>query len=86
MYLSNRLHITVDKDDLDSEWQFWRMLFNFPEGILRDRLRLFSTRGRRVLRRRYPELLRLVRERIARSSNREPYVDANSDSTSERSI
>jgi len=86
LYLSNRLHITVDKDDLDSEWQFWRMLFNFPEGILRDRLRLFSTRGRRVLRRRYPELLRLVRERIARSSNREPYVDANSDSTSERSV
>ena len=75
LYVSNRLHVTLDKKDLNSEWQFWRMLFNFPEGVLRDRLRLFSTRGCRVLRRRYPELLRLVRERSVRSSNREPFAD-----------
>ena len=86
VYASNRLHITINKEDLGSEWQFWRMLFNFPEGVLRDRLRFCSARGRRVLRRRYPEILRLVRARIARQSNRLPYGDEESAPASERSV
>ena len=58
-YLSNRLVVRVtDVADLDREWQFWRMLFNFREGLLRDRLRLLGPRGRRVVRHRLPDLIR----------------------------
>ena len=74
LYLSNRLHVTVRHEDLGREWQFWRMLFNFREGLLRDRLQWVSRRGRRVLRSRYPELIRLVGDRFRRQSHREPYV------------
>ena len=86
LYLSNRLHVTLDKQQLDREWQFWRMLFNFPDGIVRDRLTLLSARGRRLLRRRYPEVIRLLRDRITQVSNREPYGNESSDSSSERAV
>jgi len=86
LYLSNRLHVTLDKQELDREWQFWRMLFNFPDGIFRDRLTLLSSRGRRVLRRRYPEIIRLLRDRITQVSNRKPYGNESSTSSSERAV
>ena len=86
LYLSNRLHVTLDQQELDREWQLWRMLFNFPDGILRDRLTLLSSRGRRVLRRRYPEIIRLLRERITQVSNREPYGNDASNSSSNRAV
>ncbi|MFP6572619.1 MAG: hypothetical protein VB674_08415, partial [Vicinamibacterales bacterium] len=86
LYLSNRLHVTLDKQELDREWQFWRMLFNFPDGIFRDRLTLLSSRGRRVLRRRYPEVIRLLRERITQVSNRKPYGNEPSNASSERAV
>ena len=86
LYLSNRLHVTLDKQELDREWQMWRMLFNFPDGILRDRLTLLSSRGRRILRRRYPEIIRLLRERITQVSNREPYGNDSSNASSERAV
>ncbi len=75
LYLSNRLRIRVPRDLLDQEWNLWRMAFNFPQGLLRDRLRFLSVRGLRVLRRRYPELTRLALERLRAPSQREPERD-----------
>ena len=72
LYLSNRLRIKVPGELLDQEWNFWRMLFNFPHGILHDRLRLLTPRGARIIWRRYPELVSMMRERLVTPSQREP--------------
>ncbi len=73
LYLSNRLRVRLSKELLAREWDFWRMLFNFPQGVLRDRLRFLTPRGLRLLFRRYPELLGLLWERLAAPSRRDPY-------------
>jgi len=72
--LSNRLRVKVSSEDLLARaWECWRMLFNFPSGILRDRMQWLTPRGLRVGWRRRRDLLRLVRERPRMSSHREPY-------------
>ncbi len=73
LYLSNRFRVKLASAGLlGREWEFWRMLFNFPYGVLRDRLRLLTPRGIRIVRRRYPELAGRLMERLAQPSQREP--------------
>lgn len=79
LYLSNRLRVRVAASDLGGEWDFWRMLFNFRDGMLSDRLNFLTPRGRRVLRWRYPDLLRLLRDRLVEQSNRQPYKPFDAD-------
>ena len=86
LYLSNRLRVTLDRGHLGREWDFWRMLFNFRDGMLRDRLQWFTPRGLRVLRHRYSEILRLLRERLVGRSNREPYSQPDTAATTDRAV
>lgn len=72
LYGSNRLKIKVRREFLGNEWEFWRMLFNFRQGFLRDRLQMLTPRGLRILWRRRQEILRWVWERLDQSSSREP--------------
>lgn len=75
LYLSNRLRVKVPQDLMENEWSFWRILFNFRQGMLRDRLRFLTPRGLRVLFRRREEIAGLLLQRLRRSSQREPDRD-----------
>ena len=72
LYGSNRLTVKVPRELLGREWELWRMLFNFREGLLQDRLQFFTPRGVRILWRRRQEMLHLARERLCGQSSREP--------------
>ena len=75
LYGSCRLQVRVPAELLDREWNFWRMLFNFRQGMLQDRLAFLSPRGIRVLYRRRREMGQILWKRLLGRSHREPDRD-----------
>lgn len=72
LYGSARIRVQLPPQLLDREWDFWRMLFNFRNGFLKDRMSFLSSRGARILLRRRDEIAEWLWERARHPSRREP--------------
>ena len=78
LYASNRLTVKVPRELLAAEWEFWRMLFNFRDGLFQDRIQMLTPRGLRILMRRWRDLVPALLERLHHPSSREPLTQERS--------
>lgn len=78
LYGSNRLTVKVRRELLGAEWEFWRTLFNFRDGLFQDRIQMLTPRGLRILMRRRNDLVPMFLERLHRPSSREPLMQERS--------